>query len=323
MKTTNMQYEKDWMLRNDIRHKNDEYNRKYNHYGMSTFSEVESAYATIKPIHGKRAPEDLRPLNQRYRTWERIVKFDENTYGLFDGFQAPNGWNNKQAILDSVAILWERKLDGEYVTIRSHIGQGASVSRYNFLRNYLPRGVNFWYSSGKHYVNMNGVDYALPKSKAHWNYGNQALDIKQDNAIVLKRTADGFERVNDLLPVQTRRKGEVAKKYDPKVKEFIKWLDVMMPVFGDTIRANADGYADILSDGKSSWYWGADRYLDAKDVLAILDDEEHPKRMALAVILTMNVDAVTQGRYAPNGETYKKMRDRLRKWGNMYDVEYK
>lgn len=313
-------YNKEYQLARYENAKQDQYNRHYRHFGMSTFAEVEQAYNSIKPIRGRRASQDLRPLGYRQRTWERVIKFDDNTYGLYDGFGVSQDFGVEK-FKSSMPILWERKPDGEYVTIQSHWNGSTSISRYNFLSVHLPKGVTFWWQSGKHFVTMNGTDYALPKSRAKMDYSNGTFEWVQHNTIVLKREGTGFIRVNDLLPVATKRKSEEAKQFDKPIKEFIKWMEFILPVLGDTLTwQNIDEYAMKFNDGRH-WYW--QNNVKPEDVKAMLTDDEHDTRLAFAVCLANTTEAINQGRFDPERLNRKRVRDIIRRIGKMYDFDYK
>jgi hypothetical protein len=58
-----------------------------NYVFYNSFDDVVSEYNKTVPIRGARKAEDLRPLGQRRKWWERIIKVNENTYVLDDG-----GW---------------------------------------------------------------------------------------------------------------------------------------------------------------------------------------------------------------------------------------
>ena len=111
------------------------------YYRLSSFDEVANAYNSIKPIRGARLAEDLRPLAERRYWWNRVVRISDTKYALNDGYWA---WSNGFA--DSIReqtcpILWERKEDGDYITVRNHINGGSAVSRYGFLQSFLPQGM--------------------------------------------------------------------------------------------------------------------------------------------------------------------------------------
>lgn len=298
------------------------------HFGMSSFDEVVKVYESIKPVRTKRTDmrfTDRRPLNSRWKWWERVIKFDDNTYGLGDGHEW--WWNTEKELKQTVPILWERKADGEYLTIRNHYHKfQTSWTRFDFLGYYLPKGVTFWYnSSGKHYINYENTDYALPKMVSKVNWGQLgSIEVIQDNKIVLKREGDKFIRINNLLPVSTKRKGQIAYQYQDKILKFWEWANIMLPVLGDSL--TFDGlniYSESLTDDKSGmWYWH--QHTKPTEILEILDDEEHPKRMALAVCIAYSISSFMVGRhYVPTSTSRQKFVDMIRKIGNMYDIDYK
>ena len=308
------------------RYKTSDYSKSI-HRGMSTFDDVVKAYESIKPIRTKDTGlrmQDRRPLNARWKWWERVYKFDDNTYGLCDGHEW--WWDNKEELMQTCPILWERKADGEYITIRNHYHKfQTSWTRFEFLSWYLPVGVSFWYNAGKHFINHGDKDYALPKmvSKVTWGQSG-SIEVLQDHKIVFVRDGDKFVRQNGLLPVPTKRKGELAYQYQDKILKFWEWTNVMLPVLGDSLtHEGLNVYSDLMTEGKTSiWYWHQET--NPKQVLEILDDEEHPKKMALAVCVAYATLSIGTGRhFQVNDKSRPKFIEMMRKLGNMYDVNYK
>ena len=301
---------------------------KNRHHGISSFDEVVKVYEGIKPIKGLLTDlrhTDRRPLNSRWKWWERVIKFDENTYGLGDGHEW--WWGNEEQVKQTVPILWERKDDGEYLTIRNHYHKfQISWTRFDFLGHHLPKGITFWYnSSGKHFINHDGEDYALPKMVSNVKWGQSGtMEVLQDNKIVYVRDGDKFVRQNGLLPTATRRKGELAYAYQDKMLKFWEWANIMLPVLGDSLTFEGlSVYSDTMTDGKSSiWYWH--QSTKPKEVLDILDDEEHPKRIALAVCLAYQTNALQIGKHFEiQRESRRKFIEKLRAVGHMYDIDYR
>ena len=107
---------------------------------LSTFDGVVNVYNSITPLRGKRKAWDIRPLGKRSMWWERIVKVDDNTYLLSDGwgsythgeFTEEKNAEGHKMLMDVAPIVWMRKADGDYIRIRSNPGS-QSISRYNFL----------------------------------------------------------------------------------------------------------------------------------------------------------------------------------------------
>ena len=294
------------------------------YYRLSSFDQVAKAYSEIKPIRGARANEDIRPLAQRRYWWNRVWKVSDTKYVLCDGHWAWSGMGKHQDILEKTApIIWERKDDGDYITVRSHMNDGMSVSRYTFLDSFLPMGMRFdWYTqTGKHFVKYQGKDYYLPKFKGDLDWQAKTFTMTQDNKLVFKVEGDGFVRVGDLVPMQTRRiDKEVDQLYKPKVKEMWDWMQAVMPVMGDSLGDAKSQYASDLTNGRASyWYW--DRYIDKDLVREILDNPEHDKRMALAGLLAYQADAIQGGRFEPRKESWAKFRATIRKVGGMLAVD--
>lgn len=293
-------------------------------YRLSSFDAVAKAYDEIKPIKGARANQDLRPLNQRRYWWNRVMKVNDNKYLLLDGHW---GWHsnftNEMREL-TAPIMWERKEDGDYITIRSHMNDGISVSRYTFLQNHLPNPLYFHYENGKHYVHHNGTEHYLPKFKAQVDWSSGMIEMIEDHKIVFKQDADGnFTRANELQPFKTRRiDKELDKKFKPKVAEFVEWMNVVLPILGETLVSGRGSYAAKMTNdrGYSFYYWS--NYVNVKEVREILLDPEHEKRTALAVCLVNDINAVDrEGRFAPQPNMLSLLYQRVRKVAGLYAVE--
>jgi hypothetical protein len=294
------------------------------YYRLSSFDQVAKVYNEIVPIRGARAKEDIRPLAQRRYWWNRVHKVSDTKYILCDGHWAWSGMSGHQDTIEKTApIMWERKDDGDYITVRSHMNDGISVSRYTFLDSFLPMGMRFdWYTTtGKHFVKYQGKDYYLPKFKGTLDWQSKTFTMEQDNKLVFRAEGDGFVRVGDLVPMQTRRiDKDVDSYYKPKMKEMWEWMQVVLPVMGDGLGDAKSQYASDLTEGKASyWYW--ERYIDKNLVREILDNPEHDKRMALAGLLAYKADAITSGRFDPQKDSWAKFRATIRKTGGMLAVD--
>jgi hypothetical protein len=295
------------------------------YYRLSSFDAVVNAYNSIKPIRGARADQDLRPLTERRYWWNRVVKITDTKYALCDGYWAWGGVADP--IREQTApIMWERKEDGDYITVRNHINGGTAVSRYEFLKVFLPQGMFFHYpqGGGKHFVSHGGQDHFLPKFRGDMDWQAKTFTMTEDNKLVFKANGDGnFTRVNNLQPMQTRRiDKEVDRYFKPKMKEMWDWMCMVLPVMGDGLGDAKNAYADVLTEGKGSyWYW--ERQVDKNLVREILDDPEHEKRMALAGLSAYQAGAITGGRFEPNKDSYAAFRNCMRKVGAMFAVELK
>ena len=296
------------------------------YYRLSSFDAVAQAYNEIKPIRGARASEDLRPLTERRYWWNRVVRISDTKYVLGDGNCEWYGSWGDPIREQTAPIMWERKEDGDYITVRNHMNGGTAVSRYEFLKSFLPIGMFFNYpqGGGKHFVSHGGAEHFLPKFKADLDWNAKTFKMVEDNKLVFKANGDGnFTRVNNLQPMRTRRiDKEVDAQYKPKMKEMWDWMCTVLPVMGDSLGDAKNEYSKDLTEGKAgSWYW--ERYVDKNLVREILDNPEHDLRMALAGLSAYQASAITGGRFEPNKDSYAAFRNCMRKVGGMFAVELK
>jgi hypothetical protein len=284
---------------------------------FSSFDDVAKRYSEIKPIRGR--TEDVRPIAERRYTHNRIIKLSDNKYALNDGFWGY--WENNTVTEQTTPILWERRDDGDYMTVRSHKQGSMSISRYQFIDAYLPAGMSFsWGRSGKHFVHDHKkvLQYYLPKFKADFDYTNRMMVMEEDNKLVFKYTPEGMVRVGELVPEKTRRLDkELDKEYHGKLTAMYEWMRIVLPILGDTFKSSRSEYADIF--GSSYWYWQSG--ISPKEVREILEDIEHPKRMAFAALLAWDSDAIEGERFHDKPDTYKRMRNIVRRVGDFYKVE--
>lgn len=287
---------------------------------ISSFDEAVAHYNSVHPIRGARLSEDLRPLNERRRWWERIAKIDENKYVLLDGNYT---WHdNKRETWEKVCpVIWERKEDGDYITIRNHPEDSYGISRYIFLQRFLPREMWFHYSSdGKHYVKCGDTNHFLAKFKGSFDHQTREWVNKIDRKIMFKHENGEFIRANELQPKKIKRIDKaIDAQYTVKLKDMWEWMHTVLPIMGERLYVDRDTYVTTLTGYNSFWRW--EKNLEAEELRAILDDAEHPKRVALAVVLANAGDAVVQGRFTPNPNSFKKVRHVVRRVADLYQVE--
>lgn len=155
------------------------------HTNFSSFHEVAKHYNSIKPIVSQyhTRQDDIRPIGDRARKYERIVKISNNCYALSDGYhygddkfypwsitetEHVNGeWKTTVRFdwLGSMRryapIVWSRNALGiEKVEIRNITGgdSGYSIQRYDFLYRHMPRGMHFIRgNNARQYISLGGV----------------------------------------------------------------------------------------------------------------------------------------------------------------------
>ena len=306
--------------------------------GLNNFDQVAKRYEEIKPIKGARASYDLRPVGERRYWWNRIMKVNDNKFVLLDGHYS-GSWtkpNNNPAMQEQTCpILWERREDGDYITIRSHMNGGISVSRYTFLDKYLPIGMSFdWYNeTGKHYVIERSVGLGTPYEKKHYlpkftgnmDWSSNTFEMINDNKIVFKIETDAqnnniYVRANELQPYVTRRiDKDLDKRYVGKVTELWTWAKDMLPILGTTLTSERYEYSNKLT-GAHFWYWT--KQIKQAELCEILDDPEHEKRLALAVCLANEVGAYDNtNRFVEKADSLYQVKKAIRKAGKFFVVE--
>jgi hypothetical protein len=217
---------------------------------FATFEQVADWYNRTPPIKGERLSENIRPIGQRRRAWERIEKVDDNCYMLTDGWGLwggnkvtdPDERVNKQNRYFAMApIVWESREDGEYVRIRNSIKGSASISRYRFLQEYAPVGLRFdwddeYQKSGKHSVTAQMADgttdrFFIPKFSIETANNSHYVTSDSGEMLWFKRVGHGtWERVGELMAKPTQRVNkELYAQYKPHVDAMYEWMGAVLP----------------------------------------------------------------------------------------------
>lgn len=179
---------------------------------MNSFEAVVRRYNNTKPIISNlhTAEHDIRPVGDRRRKWERIIKLSDTKYALVDGHYDPYvGWyassNNPDIakrrsmfVEDHVeavaAFVWEIGRKYETLTIRNAPNSQA-LSRYNFLQEHLPYPhMRMVFGNGKQYISVNGTQYYLPHTQyAGWRDWEQGPTKASDLFLRFRREIGGTE----------------------------------------------------------------------------------------------------------------------------------
>lgn len=302
-----------------------------NNMTVNSFDEVVSKYNNVKPLRGARKSLDIRPLGVRRNWFNRIIKVSDTQYVLHDSLYMHQTGSD---VTEYAPIIWERKEDGDYLTVRLCSSGSYSLSRYSFLSAYLPDPLWFRIENGKHYVVEGGrgwgtekvSEHYLPKFKLKLD-ANKNWVMDKDYYIQFKHVGGKFTRTTELLPMKLRRLDkDLVNKYDPLIKEMWDWAHIVMPILGDTMkdRSTRQGYAEVFEG--SSWYW--DRQISPDLVKEILENPEHDNRMALCALACYNAgvfhssDDNTDGRFNPtHKKAFSEFKKILRKVAGVQAVE--
>ena len=137
---------------------------------LNSFAAVEDKYNKTKPLVSKNhtVSQDVRPVGERRRKWERVKKISDDCYIVLSGYGYEDdvfSWRGFGTIISVeeqvalAAICWQRDAQGvETIKIRNGTGDHAHTSHYRFLEEALPRGLEFHIKNGKQFVSV--VDHA-------------------------------------------------------------------------------------------------------------------------------------------------------------------
>ena len=237
---------------------------------FTCFKEVEAHYNKITPLRGStNAGKDIRPIGDRARKHERIVKISPNCYALSEGchfgdpyfsswyYGAPNGADKftptPKDMERYAPIVWRKKRDGtEEVTLRNGWGPHQHTGRYQFLYRHTPKGMWFRNRNGKHFIQNGSSEHYLAKvrttpepvyrsimgntSTHYWQKRTKDWAMLHDDnsALTFKNTDDGWVLVTGGKPAPTPPRKVINKtakaKYKKHIDAFKEWAFTMGPL---------------------------------------------------------------------------------------------
>jgi hypothetical protein len=309
---------------------------------FNSFEQVALTYTATAPIASKDGKAyDLRPIGERRRPWERIIRVSADCYVLSDGWHWGNPYQGEYSygidlvseanLLTYAPIVWRRHPDGRTTAAVRNAGIGSNtvIARHRFLNRYMPRGLVLTDSArnGKYFLSSaSGRSFfpkavktpqALrdhfkqnPRTPSHWA---SQFRKSEDQATLTFELRDGvFHQLGGPLPEPMRRVDREAKAaFGEDIRAFIDWAQLMLPMLDLTDwqlrsrhQANLDGYKADVGD-------------EAEAVRNILRDAEHPNRVDMAVRIFAQT-ASWQETFTP--EIYA---ERARKWINTHANFYK
>lgn len=276
---------------------------------FNTFNEVAKWYEQTKPVVSKyhKAEDNVRPIGQRKRKWERIRKVDAETYLLLDGnygntMYPSSSRPHHQFEQDMAPIMWKREADGDHIYIRNAIEGHTAMSRYQFLKWYLPSDMAFRFNqAGKHWVfaktPTGWEDFPLPKTNYRWD-SQLHEPIKDDGKrLKFKVNSDGtFTRVGEAFKTEkTNIDKELKKHWKPKIDAFYAQAAALAPML-DTTWHGRNLYKDVIIDWCRARGHEASRYYNTRrlipDVVAreIVEQEDHELRVPLIALVIGDID---------------------------------
>jgi len=319
---------------------------------VDTFDEVVKHYTETRPIvscvHPKK--DDIRPLGQRRRKWERIEHVNRNKYVLHDMLPCITEWG--APYLARPPVVWERRNGSEQVTVRGAVHSGGDTSRYNFLREWLPFGLKFdnWETYGTHAIKIHSqTNY---RDKAAGTYRGitclllesyhlprpENSNDKTDYYLTFQRNVDVGTEWKLISPEYSKPRKVVDRKKKAKLKQDITSFYEWISATGSLLRVDDYEYVSRLQDEvheyiasslvtrKDTIVWSQDtkRYMQNKYykhscempwelAVEIIKDYTHPLRIHLGCYFLKYMNGNRHGYGTP---TIKQLKSSYNRWIN-------
>ena len=279
---------------------------------FANFEQVKAHYDNIKPVVSKchTREQDVRPIGDRKRKEERIIKISEHCYALVSGYDhgdtvfQPWGQATVPVTKDEIefyaAIVWRKHRNGtNTVKIRNGSGPWNHTSRYQFINRHTPRGMGFIVDHGKQYIRVHGGDAiylakgrTVPDTKIAAFEGYQkhkdktALAFKLTDNNAITNVWQHLEGTGVPLPTPPRINKALKAKYKEPLREFFEWgmtMANMLPLNDREYthrleKEISDHFIDKMALGTHLRY-----YLTFGDKRGIVENPEHPLRLHLFV----------------------------------------
>ena len=248
-------------------------------FQLDTFERVVSNYNNTKPIVSKyhTTEDDIRPIGDRGRKYERIMKFSPTCYALCDGGEGDNKCfpqyarhseiHSAEITLQFAPIVWTRHKDHDTIRIRNGSGDYAHVSRYSFIGRAVPMSMRVTISNGKQYVEVgdwkNGdysKKYLLAKSPYHQRRGDSFKEFNEyeGHRYLTFKVAHGsntFELIGHKYIFHNKKFAvdkETKSKYKTQLNNFWEHLCATAPLFNTTFGSGSNWgvSSDVMRDSR-------------------------------------------------------------------------
>ena len=283
---------------------------------LSSFAEVEATYNDVKPMVSKNhtKEQDLRPIGDRARKWERVIKVNDQKYILNNGdVDVISFWGGytshslvkptMQEVEALAPIVWTIDDEGnEFIKIRNGSGGGAHMSRYTFLEHNLPKQMGLVIDNGKQYIRIEKDVHFLPKSDYFWGNKNSKEDGRQLHFVKMAGTTKWLPEGNTFQFTPPRKR--INKERKAKLKGAIDSMWGYISAMWQLIDSNDpydynrhtqlqsemyEAFADWSGEPKQESYWWD--WKGKGDFIAhVFETEEHPCRVNLLEMFVRDSD---------------------------------
>ena len=294
---------------------------------FASFKDVVKHYESTKPLVSKlhTREDDIRPIGDRNRKHERIVKVSRNCYALSDGYHEGDNkfmsygvreydyktnttayyWDRLGKMEYYAPIVWRKHKDGtETVQIRNCIGDNShySMGRYAFLERHMPNGMQFIMGhSAMQYVGIVGEKHYLAKCKTvprglykkfkNATYFKEWMQTTDDNsALVFTKGESNWihdPTTGKSLPLKPKVNKELKAKYKEAIDKFFEWGMTMSPLLPLSHEYNQDKAHELRKHFGSVDY--VSNEFTPTRAREILRSPNHPMRLNYWVLFTTSV----------------------------------
>jgi len=227
------------------------------------FNTAVERYESIKPLIGKRKVLDIRPLGERDRAQERIIKVSDTEYYLtcFEW-----GWRDKQRLEGSKiddeprAITLKQEGNVETIIIHNACYGFISPSIFYFYNYNLPIGMSMEKYRGSNYVRVDD-------GKGSYNY--YRVD-KMDTTFYRPKGGSYWTALNVFREVKHKLNRAKTKVIREKLKTFIDYAKVMLPLvepkysYGSVLDVHWEDFVTLKNPDEipESWLKAVSHYAD-------------------------------------------------------------
>ena len=239
---------------------------QYDNGGRFTFDTIKARYEAVKPLQGKRKDQNVRPLGERRRDWERVFMVNDNEYYI-----SHDAWRGRDEGNHNRSITWFKRGDWEIITVHTpkstwnNENRGrlapyefSSSSVYHFFNYNLPVGLSMANHKSCKYVQVDNSDspstyYTIEKGDITFQ---RRSSEKHWKPVVVHREFKHFLDRN-----QTK---ELRKSIEP----FLEYYNVVAPLidktsyfYGNPLEEFGSNVLNKVGENvPDSWFTIAERY---------------------------------------------------------------
>ena len=285
---------------------------------LSSFAEVEATYNDVKPMVSKNhtKEQNLRPIGDRSRKWERIIKVNDKKYILnngevdvlsfWGGYIQDSIYRSKPTMeeIEALApIVWTIDDEGnEFIKIRNGSGGSAHMSRYTFLEHNLPKQMAFIVDNGKQYIRTGSDRHFLPKSDYFWGNKNSKEDGRQLHFVRMAGTTKWLPEGNTFQFTSPKKRIDKARKAKLKgaIDSMWDYISAMWQLIDSNDPYDYNRHTQLqgeMQEAFAKWsgkpkeisYWWD--WKGKGDFIAhVFETEEHPCRVTLLEMFVRDSD---------------------------------